>query len=254
MNIDLGLMEGVMTLIITLATTRVLLAAIGVAVFRYRQSCVIREDNIAITVNRDGFFKRMLPPGRHILHPFERVEFTIETKTKLAANRAASIATSDGILININWSSTYVLQPDLITQNLSQRLRNLASAEKSITRHADVCLRKLVGDYTMQDLFRPVTRERIEQQLSQLLAERLNPMGIVLRNLYLQAVEIPEEVAAALNKAKAMGTLDTAIRQLDPATREIVRGVYQLDEIIHWDSYLPSPSRLTMKRLQTVAR
>jgi regulator of protease activity HflC (stomatin/prohibitin superfamily) len=214
---------------------------------------VVREDNIAITVNRDGFFKRTLPTGRHILHPFERIEFTLETRTKLTANRASAVATSDGILININWSSTYTLQPDLITQHLSQRLRSLPNAERSITRHADICLRKLVGDYTMQDLFKPATRERIEQQLNHLLAERLNPTGIGLKNLYLQAVEIPEEVAEALNKARAIETLDGAIRQLDPATREIVRGAYQLDEILHWNTYLPSPARLTMKRLETVA-
>jgi hypothetical protein len=60
-------------------------------------------------------------------------------------------------------------------------------------------------------------------------------------------------VIEAFNKAKAIETLDNAIRQIDPTTREIVRGAYQLDEILHWDAYLPGPSRLAMKRLQAVA-
>jgi hypothetical protein len=34
-------------------------------------------------------------------------------------------------------------------------------------------------------------------------------------------------VAEALNKAVAIETLDSAIRQLDPTTREVVRSAYQ---------------------------
>jgi hypothetical protein len=58
-------------------------------------------------------------------------------------------------------------------------------------------------------------------------------------------------VAKALNKAVAIETLDSAIRQLDPTTREVVRSAYQLDEILHWDAYLPVPSRHMMKRMET---
>jgi regulator of protease activity HflC (stomatin/prohibitin superfamily) len=242
-----------MLYIITLTVGLIFLTTIAAAVFRYKRMWVVGEDSIAVTVNHDGFFKRMLPAGRHMLHPFEKVEFTFETKTKFAGNRAASVATSDGIMVHINWSSTFVLQPDLITQNLSQRLRSLPNADRAMTRHTDICLRKLVGNCTLQDLFKPATRENIEHDLRQLLSERLNPMGIAIRSLFLQAIELPPEVIEAFNKAKAIETLDNAIRQIDPTTREIVRGAYQLDEILHWDAYLPGPSRLAMKRLQAVA-
>jgi regulator of protease activity HflC (stomatin/prohibitin superfamily) len=242
-----------MLLFISFTVTLLLCVAIGVAVFSYKRMCLVNEDTVGVVVSRDGFFKRILPPGRHVLRPLERVDYTIETKTKLTTNQAMAIATCDGIPVNINWSSVFILQPERITESRSQRLRGLANAEKSLARHTDICLRKLVGDYTLQDLFRPTTREEIERHLNQLLAERLNPMGIVLKSLNLQAVDLPPEVAEAINKAKAITTLDNAIRQLDPTTREVVRGAYQLDEILHWDAYLPTPSRLTMKRLPTVA-
>jgi regulator of protease activity HflC (stomatin/prohibitin superfamily) len=242
-----------MTFLAVLTIICIILAALSVAIFRYKQTQIVREDSVAVTINRDGFIKRVLPAGRHVLRPFEKVDFVLETKTKLIASQAAAIATGDGVPININWSGTYALKPELITENTSQRLRGLASPEKAITRHADICLRKLVGDYTVPDLFKPATRERIERQMSQLLADRLKPLGIVFNGLNLQAIELPQEVAEAFNKAKAIATLDGAIRQVDPTTREVVRGVYQLDEILRWDAYLPTPSRLTMKRLQTVA-
>lgn len=242
-----------MTFLTVSAIIFVILAALGVALFRSKQTQVVREDSVAVTVNRDGFIKRILPAGRHVLQLFEKVDFVLETKTKLIAGQAAAITTSDGVPVNMNWSGTYTVKPELISENVSQRLRGLANAEKAITRNTDICLRKLVGDYTVADLFKPATRERIERQMSQLLADRLKPLGIVFNGLNLQALDLPQEVAEAFNKAKAIETLDGAIRQIDPTTREVVRGAYQLDEILHWDAYLPTPSRLTMKRLQTVA-
>ncbi|NJN94768.1 MAG: SPFH domain-containing protein [Anaerolineales bacterium] len=239
--------------ILIVSTIFVILAILGIVIFWSKQTQVVREDSVAITVNRDGFIKRVLPAGRHILQPFERVDFVLETKTKLIAHQAAAIATSDGIPVNINWSGTYSLKPDLITENTSQRLRGLANAEKAIVRNTDICLRKLMGDYAVADLFKPATRERVERQLSQLLADRLKPMGIGFNGLNLQVIDLPQEVAEAFNKATAIATLDGAIRQVDPTTREVVRSAYQLDEILHWDAYLPTPSRLTMKRMQAVA-
>jgi regulator of protease activity HflC (stomatin/prohibitin superfamily) len=242
-----------MAFLTSLALILLVLIAIGVILFRHKKTFVVFEDEVAITVDQDGFIKRLLPAGRHLLYPFEKVDFTVETKAKLVNNRAAAITTSDGLLINVNWSGIYTLGPELITEQVSQRLRGLPKANQTIARHVDICLRKLAGNYPIQDFFKPKIRERIERQLGHLVADRLRGLGIVLSNFNLQAIELPGEVAEALNKAKAIETLDGAIRQLDPTTREVVRGVYQLDEILHWDTYLPTPSRLTIKRLEAMA-
>jgi regulator of protease activity HflC (stomatin/prohibitin superfamily) len=230
------------------------LAAIGVAVFRHNKTRIVQEDHVAITTDRDGFVKRILPAGRHILKPFEEVDFTVETKSKLTGDRAAAITTGDGLLVNVNWSGVYRLAPDLITEQVSQRLRGLPNASRGVTRHVDIYLRKLVGNYSVLELFKPGTRERIERQLTQLVADKVKGLGIVPSSFNLQAIEIPPEVAEALNKAKAIEALDGAIRRVDPTTREVIRGVYQLDEVLHWDSYLPTPSRLTMKRREALVK
>jgi len=243
-----------MILVMSFIISLVVLAAIGVAVFRHNKTRIVPEDQVAITVDRDGFVKRILPAGRHVLQPFEEVDFTVETQSKLTGDRAAAIATSDGLLINANWSGVYRLAPDLITEQTSQRLRGLPNASRAIARNVDIYLRKLVGSYPVQELFKPATRDRIERQLNQLVADKVKGLGIVLASFNLQAIEIPTEVAEALNKAKAIEALDGAIRQVDPTTREVIRGVYQLDEVLHWDSYLPIPSRLTMKRREALVK
>ncbi len=238
---------------ITSMTLLVVLGIGGMIWFRRLKTAVIPEDNMAVTVNKDGFVKRVLPAGRYLLYPTERIELYLEMKSKLVTDRTTAVVTGDGILIDVNWSGIYRVDPDLIMEKRSQRLRGLPNAEKGIRRNVDIALRKLIGDYALQELFKPTTRERIERQLSQTVAERLKPAGIVLAGLNLQVIDLPGEVAQALNKAKAIVALDGAIRQLDPTTREVVRGAYQLDEILHWDAYLPVPSRLGMKRLSTVA-
>ena len=244
-----------MLLIATLTLTILIFAAAFAVFLKKIYAVVVPEDHAAVTVNKDGFIKRVLPAGRHGLRPLERVDFTISTRTALASGRALDVATGDGILTRLHWSGTYALRPNLIADgDRSQRLRGLINAEKAITRNIDINLRRMVGAQQLSDLFKPAVRERLERQLSQLLADQLKPMGITFNKLNLQNIELPHEVTEALNKAKAMETLDNTIRHLDPATREVVRGVYQLDEVLHWDQYLPVPTRRTMGRLEAASQ
>lgn len=221
----------------------------GIVLFLQQRMIIVPEDHIAVTVDKNDFVKRSLAAGKHILRPFERVSFTLAIKPRLVTGQAAAVVTGDGILVNINWSGIFALDPTLITDKVSRRLRGLPGADGAIARKTDIELRRLIGDCTVQELFRPTTRQRIEQELRQTLAERLKVTGIVLSGFNLQVIELPQEVVGALNKAKAIEALDGAIRHLDPTTREVVRGAYQLDEILHWDAYLPVPSRLGMKRI-----
>ena len=240
-----------MTLLFILAGIVLGLAG-GVALFFRAKTTLVAEDTVAVIANHDGFIKRILPAGRHTLYPLERVAFSLETRTRLVQGLVVGVASSDGIMAKIAWSATYSLKPEAITEHHSQRLRGLQQAERAITRSVDIFLRQLNGVHPVQELFNPSVRQRLERHAGQLVSDKLKPLGIVFNGLNLQTIELPSEVAEALNKAKAIETLDSAIQRIDPTTREVVRGVYQLDELLHWDAYLPSPSRRTMKRLQAM--
>lgn len=233
-------------------TIAAILAAIllgaAATTFVRRHSRIVPEDYAAVTVTKNGFIKRVLPAGRHLLAPFERIELTLPLKTSLAGGCVTAVAASDGIPLSISWSGTYALRPELITENRSQRLRGLPNAERAITRNVDLGLRRLVGGVTARDLFNPAVRDRLERQLSQVLIDKLSPLGISFNTLNLQTIELPAEVAEALNKARAIETLDGAIRQVDPTTREVVRGAYRLDEILRWEQYFPLPARSATSR------
>jgi regulator of protease activity HflC (stomatin/prohibitin superfamily) len=224
----------------------VTLLVIGVGLFFLfqRSAILVPEDHKAVVVDRNGFVKRVISAGAHHLKPgLERVEFVVEAKTKLAQGSAIDVPTAEGILLSVQWSGIYALNTDLITEKVSQRLRGLPKAEASITRQVDVALRRLVGAYTLRELFKPSVRDRIERQLTEALKSKLRPAGIELSGFNLQAITPPQEISQALNQAQAIQTLDAVIRASDAATRDMVTGAHQLEDMIEWSKLFPPYGR-----------
>ena len=214
-----------------------------------KNTVVIPEDHNAIVVDRSKFVKRVLPAGQHHLKPgLEAIEFVFETKAKLTQGCTIGLPTSEGILLDITWSGAFTRDPDLITENVSQRLRGYANTEKAIARQVEVILRRLIGAYILRDLFNPTIRERIERQVSETLKSKLAPSGISIANFDLGIIKPPEEVLHALNQAQAIQTLDSAIRASDGATRQIVANAHQLEEMIAWEKMLPPYGRYTLAK------
>lgn len=214
-----------------------------------KSTVIIPEDHNAVVVNRQGFIKRVLPSGSHHLKPgLEKVEFAFETKTKLAKGIVTDIPTAEGVLLTVHWSGTYSVDASLITERVSQRLRGLPKADKSLQRQVDVALRRLMGAHTLRDLFKPSIRERIERQLTASLKDKVQPSGIALNGLNLQAIIPPEEVLHALNQAQAIQTLDNAVRHSDAATREMIAGAHQLEDLIEWSKLFPPYGRYVLTK------
>jgi len=227
-----------------------LLIGIGLGYFLLRYNAVtIPEDHNAVVVNRQGFIKRVLPAGSHHLKPgLEKVEFIFETKTKLAKGMVTDVPTAEGILLTVHWSGVYAVEAGLITERVSQRLRNLPNADKGLQRQVDIVLRRLMGVYSLRDLFKPSIRDRLERQLVESLKSKLQPTGIALNGLNLQAIIPPAEVLQALNQAQAIQTLDNAIRASDTTTREIVTGAHQLKDLIEWGNLFPPYGRYVLTK------
>lgn len=226
----------------------IVLLAIGLLVGAFtvlrRSRVIVPEDHAAVVVDHRGFVKRTLPAGVHHLLPGrERIEFTFKTKMDYCQATVETLPTADGIPLRITWSGLYYRDPSLITDQASQRLRSLVNAERKVQRLINITLGRLVGAYSMTELFKPPIRDRIERQLTETVANNLKPSGLVLHSISLEKIELPPEVASALNQAKAIEALDAALRQSDIATREIVAGVYRLDELLAWEHHLLPHSR-----------
>jgi regulator of protease activity HflC (stomatin/prohibitin superfamily) len=218
-------------------------------------TAVVPEDHKAVVVDRRGFVRRVISAGVHHLKPgLEQIEFTIPMKTKLVADTASQVPTADGILLTINWSGTYTPDTDLITEKVSQRLRGLTTAERSVQRKVDHALRTLVGSYTLEALFKPNNRARIERQLTETVKVQLRSSGVVVNQINLQAIVPPDSVLAALNQAQAIHALDQAIRASDQTTREVIVGAHQLEEMIEWSSLFPPYGRQMLTKTAAKSR
>jgi regulator of protease activity HflC (stomatin/prohibitin superfamily) len=197
----------------------------GVKFIQKRLRRVVPEDQVGVTVNKDGFVQRVLPSGRYFLRPSERIDFLVETKTKLAGSAAEAVITSDGIAVKLHWSGTYALRPELITENRSQRLRGLANAERAIARNVRFCC----GSWwaiTPSAICFSRHPQQLEQQVNQSLGERLKPLGIAFNGLNLQTIDLPARCPRRSTKPEPSKTLDQAIRHIDPThPRGGARGV-----------------------------
>jgi hypothetical protein len=58
----------------------------------------------------------------------------------------------------------------------------------------------------------------------------------------------------ALNQAQAIQTLDQVIRASDAATREMIVGAHQLEELIEWSSLFPPYGRHMLAKPASPAR
>jgi regulator of protease activity HflC (stomatin/prohibitin superfamily) len=226
------------------------LGAIGLGILYlifWKTGLIVPEDHNAVVVNRQGFIKRVLPAGVHHLKlGLEKVDFIFETKPTLVKGTVTDISTAEGISLRVNWSGVYNCDAGLITEQVSQRLRALPSADNILHRQVDLTLRRLIGAYNLQDLFKPTIRERVERQLTQTLQSALKPNGIAISKIDLQAILLPEEVAKAINQAKAIQTLDAVIRVSDKVTHEVVTGSHKLEELLEWKELLPPYGRYVL--------
>jgi len=229
--------------------TSVVLVAIWLVYLYQHNQVTVPEDHKAVVVDRQGFIKRVIPAGTHQLKfGLEKIEFMFEDKTKLAKGLATEIPTAEGILLNIQWSGTYTPDIGLITEKVSQRLRGLPKTEAGLQRQVDIMLRRLVGAYTLRDLFKPAIRDRIERQLGQALKSKLQPSGIILNGIDLQAIVPPDEILHALNQAQAIQTLDQAIRTSDGTTRNLMTGAHQFEEMLEWSKLFPPYGRYALSQ------
>lgn len=197
-----------------------------------RAVVLIHEMEVGVVYNRvDHAFARFLSPGRHWLVPFvEQVGAHISTAPQTASGRCLGAQTSGGIVLDVEWSLSFNLNPFKIPAEACPRLaRSLPRKAVAIAvKHVNHCLRHVIGEYTIGQLCQPGAQKRLERQVRQLAAERLADLGFELARVMLGAIEMPPHVKATLeaahqralqaeNEANALARLQTVISHFSDA-------------------------------------
>ncbi len=186
--------------------------AASVAVFLGAAGTLLRRatvrvpgEQMAVVVDRDkDAFVRLLPPGVHRVRPFlEAVDGLLPLGTETTA-AASQLYSDGGVPLRVHWEAAYQLEPArLPPAELARLARRLARAHKRLVAgEVSSALQHAMSTLTIGELFAGGGRGRLERLVRGIGAERLTPLGAVLKRVRLLTIDLPPDVADALAGAQ----------------------------------------------------
>lgn len=185
------------------ATTTVIGTLLLCAIAAWQKTAVtIPEMQVGVVYRRGGAqYGRFLTAGSHLIKPFvEQLGAPIPLNPGSVNGRCDNTQTIGGLPLSIEWTVAYTLNPFRISPEKRPKLaRTLPTKSGSIAvKHVNNILRHIVSEYTIDQLIEPGIQKRLERQIRQQVAERLSNAGFEISRVMIGAIEMPDEVRAAL--------------------------------------------------------
>jgi hypothetical protein len=171
-------------------------------------------------------FSRFLPAGLHWLRPFEYPVAIIPLTGQVANGQSRGIQTSSGLPLSITWSISYTLEPLRVQASKQEKAARVLPGKSAaaVRKHMGNILQHVVGELSIEALCQAGTHQRLERQVRQQLAARLDELGFTFSRVMVGPIEMPAKVEAALAaaherrlqtelEAAALTRLHEAIRQ-----------------------------------------
>jgi regulator of protease activity HflC (stomatin/prohibitin superfamily) len=183
-------------------------------------------------VLRLGRFLGLRGPGLFWIVPFvDSVSSWVDQRTITTSFAAEQTLTSDTVPVNVDavlfWMVHDVQKAALEVQDYSQ----------AVSWAAQTALRDIIGRTTLTDLLRG--RERIEDELQQLIDQRSNPWGVTVSSVEMRDVVIPGALQDAMSREAQAAREKQARIILGQAEMEIAHSFEQAAR-----SYQQNPTAL----------
>jgi regulator of protease activity HflC (stomatin/prohibitin superfamily) len=177
-------------------------------------------------VLRLGRFVGLRGPGLFWVVPFiDRVTTWIDQRTITTSFAAEQTLTSDTVPVNVDavlfWMVHDAQQAALEVQDYAQ----------AVSWAAQTALRDIIGRTTLTDLLRG--RERIEDELQQLIDRRSNPWGVTVSSVEMRDVVIPGALQDAMSREAQADREKRARIILGEAEMEVARSFQEAAKIYH---------------------
>jgi regulator of protease activity HflC (stomatin/prohibitin superfamily) len=144
-------------------------------------------------VLRLGRFIGMRGPGLFWIVPFvDRVTTWIDQRTITTSFAAEQTLTSDTVPVNVDAVLFWMVHD---AQRAALEVQDYAQA---VSWAAQTALRDIIGRTPLADLLKG--RERIEQELQQLIDQRSNPWGVTVQSVEMRDVVIPDALQDAMSR------------------------------------------------------
>src|SRR3989454_3957954 len=186
---------------------------------------------------RLGRFVGLRGPGLFWIIPFvDRVSSWIDQRTITTSLAAEQTLTSDTVPVNVDavlfWMVHDVQKAALEVQDYYQ----------AVSWAAQTALRDIIGRTTLTDLLRG--RERIEDELQQLIDVRSNPWGITVQSVEMRDVVIPSALQDAMSREAQAAREKQARIILGQAEMEIANSFREAAK-----SYHDNPTALHLRAM-----
>ena len=188
-------------------------------------------------VLRLGRFVGLHGPGLFWVVPLiDKVDTWIDQRTITTSFAAEQTLTSDTVPVNVDavlfWMVHDAQKAALEVQEYSQ----------AVSWAAQTALRDIIGRTALTDLLRG--RERIENELQQLIDARSNPWGITVQSVEMRDVVIPNELQDAMSREAQAAREKQARIILGQAEMEIARSFQEAAK-----AYQDNPTALHLRAM-----
>ena len=188
-------------------------------------------------VLRLGRFRAMTGPGLFWIFPFvDSVSSWIDQRTITTSFAAEQTLTSDTVPVNVDAVLFWMVHD---AQKAALEVQDYAQA---VSWAAQTALRDIIGRTALTDLLRG--RERIENELQQLIDARSNPWGITVQSVEMRDVVIPSALQDAMSREAQAAREKQARIILGQAEMEIAHSFQEAAK-----SYYENPTALHLRAM-----
>jgi regulator of protease activity HflC (stomatin/prohibitin superfamily) len=157
------------------------------------QSPQIAQQWERAVVLRLGRFIGLRGPGLFWIVPFiDRVNSWIDQRTITTSFAAEQTLTSDTVPVNVDAVLFWLVH------DAQRAALEVQDYKQAVSWAAQTALRDIIGRTALTDLLKG--RERIEQELQQLIDARTNPWGITVQSVEMRDVVIPNALQDAMSR------------------------------------------------------
>ena len=172
---------------------RILLILIVVAILAGSATSCVRTGHVGVVTTFGRVTGRTIFEGIHLVNPISRVhEMDIKT---LELKERASVPTKEGLIMGLEASVLYHLQPDRAAE-VFQRIGS-DYANVLLVPNFRSAMRAVTAANTASSLYSDA-RESIARQIMADLQAQVQPRGIVIENVLLRDLQLPETLKHAI--------------------------------------------------------
>jgi regulator of protease activity HflC (stomatin/prohibitin superfamily) len=158
-------------------------------------SCVTKvpTGNVGVLTLFGRVTGEVLPEGIHLINPLKtNNEMSIQTQT---IKESASVPSSEGLVMNLDTSLIYHLNPDKAADVFQKISGNYEAVVVEPTLRA--AIREATASHTANALYTG-EREMVAKQISDQLTSELNKRGLIVENVLLRDIQLPQTLKASI--------------------------------------------------------